>query len=238
MNKIKLLTGLGCLSLSGVASAALISPTSISAGDANPNLDVPTSGGWRTQLALDGTGLNGPLEATTLHAPTSSQNGGRVLGTGGTSASFVFNLAGPTTIDGLALWNGGEDDRPGNGRTVNQRNQTDRGIQSAEIFTSIDNGMTFVSQGSFNFDREFFNEVGIDLNSTDPVVAPIAAQVRDFSAPVVGVTNVRFDATNFGDTNIINFSEVAFNEVAVVPEPSSVLLGALGLGLMVVRRKR
>lgn len=239
MNKIKLLTGLACLSFSGIASAVLISPSSAAAGDPASGLDVPQSGGWQIQRGFNLSGLSS-LDASELHAPTNSGNGGRVLSAAGGAGSILFDLGGSFTIDGLALWNGGEDDRPGNGRSIGQRDRTRRGIAMAEVFTTV-NGTDFVSQGSFSFTREFFNPVGLDVDSTDPAVAPIAAQVRSFGSAVTGVTAIRLDAVNFTangpeaiDT-IINFSEIAFNQV---PEPSSALLGALGLGLMVVRRKR
>lgn len=245
MKKTQALASLACIGFTGFASATLISPIT----GPDPDTSVTTTGGdgdtgtWGVGQFIDGTGLEDNFTATSFHDATNINNGGRALNTGG-AVTFDIALGGSFEIDGFVLWNGGEDDRPGNGRTIAQRDQTDRGVQTAILSTSSD-GINFVSQGTFSFTREFFdvNAIPVDANG-DPdltsnvnAVGPIAGQARSFAGgSVENVSFIRFDVTeNFGDNSIVNISEIAFNQV---PEPSTSLLGALGLGLLFIRRKR
>jgi hypothetical protein len=166
---------------------------------------------------------------------------------GGNTASFIFGLGSALTLDGVALWNGGEDDRPGNGRTIVQRDQTDRGVNAATFYYTTDVTLTgstvWTALGSTTFTQEFFDVSAIpesspgvpDLNSTVNAVGDISAQTFSFTSTAAGATFIRMDAGNFGDGNIVNMSEIGFNQI---PEPSTSLLGALGLGLLFVRRRR
>jgi len=207
------------LSAAVVTQAQLIQPpdgddSSITLGVGNAEGVTLDDGTWGVGHAVDGSGL-ASIDTNTLHDAMTSGNGGRSLGASDGFTSFIINLGGTNTLGGVVLWNGGEDDRPGGGRTVAQRNQTDRGIQSAEFFYATDgigNNTTteWTSLGTFDFPREVFVEEGIDLNSTDNVVGPISPRVRTFTATATDATHIRMDATNWGDNNIVNFSEIAF----------------------------
>ena len=238
MNKTRTLAGLACLGLTGFASAALVSPVSVALGDSAINggttfLEAVNAGhgqeNWYDETGITSTIVGGYF----THEPYSGSNGSRIRNanaSGGVHAGSIdFTLAAPTTLDGWVLWNGNEDDHRNDfTRTEAQRDKTGRGIEEAELFTSTD-GTIFISQGTFNFAQEVYTH-----STTGSSVGDSNGQFNSFTE-VANVNHVRLNVLNHGGGNIMNFNEVAFNQV---PEPSTSLLGALGLGLLVIRRRR
>jgi len=240
---------LACFGLSGTASAAtLVSPTGVSlyggAGSLNGGstfVEVP--GGHEIANVYDLTGLQGPLDASTLHDPYTSGTGGRIrnanAGGGAHQASVIFDLGGPLTVNGLALWNGNEDDNR-SGKTLDERDKTGRGIASADFLVSVDGGTTFNAWGSSNFAREVFDfggQAGTTVDQSYVAVGDVTAQTAAFPT-VLGVTHIRADLTNHGGGNIINFNEIGFNTAAAIPEPGTFGLALVGLAGMAARRRR
>lgn len=88
----------------------------------------------------------------------------------------------------------------------NQANLTDRGIQTAEIQYSTNNGGNYLSLGNFNFQQ-----------------SPGSATIRPFSldlgSTLTGVTNLRFVLVSDFGGNVTGLSEIRFSDIAPV-EPS------------------
>lgn len=238
------------LGLTEVASAVLVQAVGVTLGPGNTDNVVLDDGTHGIENLSDLSGIIGSadpgfeLTVDSIHAAYNSANGGRALNTGGTVV-LDFDLGGTFDLTGVALWNGNEDDRPGNGRTFDQRDRTRRGVGSAVISTSVD-GTTFTEQGTFAFTQESFVP---DPENPDVIAtSDVNAQLANFLSTIVGVSTVRFAASNTtvgGDgavDTIVNFNEIAFitAPAVVIPEPTSMLaLGMIGFaGAFGSRRRR
>jgi len=248
--KKTILTMSALLAVATVSQAALISPTNTvlytGAGSLNGGTTfVEVPGSHEIANTFDLTGIQGgaPLTTASIHDPYTSATGGRIrnanAGGGGHQASIILNLGGAFEIDGLALWNGNENDNRST-VTVANRDKTGRGWASAVVFTSIDNGANWVSQGSYSFTRESFDDLGYAPGDTPApgdfigATGDVTAQVKSWTA-VAGVTDIRLDITNHGGGNIINYNEIG---VSAIPEPATLgMVAVFGGGILFIRRR-
>lgn len=235
------------VSMSGLASAVVISPTGVSLPAAlnGDTAFLETGTSWSPEHWWQ-QDFNGTLTDDTANLPshvnTSSQVSGRIrnaTNTGGIgSGTLDFTLGGAFDLDGIILWNSAErDNRTTGAGDVIDRDQSVRGVDSATISISTDGGIAFTALGTVNFTQEDItdgNGNNLDIEST--------GQFRDFSALIPaggfspGVTDVRLELTNHGGGNIVAFDEIAFS--SPIPEPSSTMLFGLGaLGLLARRRR-
>lgn len=139
-------------------------------------------------------------------------------GTGGAAPvvndqAITFNLGGTYNLTSIYIWQ------------ANQTGLFGRGVNQFDLMYSIDGGGNWLTAAS-------------NLNLAISTGGNIAAQ--QFSLAQSGVTHVRIeiDSAHSGLTNdYVGLSEVKFDGVAAVPEPSVVLLGGLGVLGLLRRRK-
>lgn len=163
----------------------------------------------------------GPYGFTSLHGAHGSAVGQWHAGTGqggGGSAPVVdnqaltFNLGGTYNLTSIYIWQ------------ANQTGLFGRGVNQFDLLYSTNGGSSWLTASS-------------NLNLAISTGGNIAAQ--QFSLVQTGVTHVRIEidsAHSGAASEYVGLSEVKFDGVAV-PEPTSALLGALGI-LGLLRRRR
>lgn len=151
---------------------------------------------------------------TALHTPDGSALN-QWHSTGGivNNEAITLNLGGSYNLTSIYIWQ------------ANQTNLFGRGVNQFDLMYSTDGGNNWLTAAS-------------DLHLTISTGGNIAAQ--QFSLTQTGVTHVKIeiDSAHSGNANeYVGLSEVMFDGVASVPEPSVALLGGIGL-LSLLRRRR
>jgi len=201
-------------------SAVIIDPVSAVASSTYPHA------GLVADNTINGTGISDPTIIQTGDSiPGTFPSHVAIPGIGNTwhsdlgvfTPTITFDLGAAYNLEGIHLWNNNQND--GN------LSYSNRGIQTADIFTSL-------------------NGISYSLLSGTPATytqAPGADGYlgENYSISVANVRYVRFDITsNWGSTDATGISEIRFTGVAV-PEPSQwVLLAIGGIALTAIRFRR
>ena len=220
-NKIAVAAGMAMMCLSGhvVANLIVVQPTSYTSDLSFGPADATVT------KTIDGTGLSDPSivetgDAVPVTLPTegasSWENGARWSG----GTEIVYNLGGAYDLEDVLFWNYGES------------GETDRGIKSVTASFSTD-GSVFTGATGLNFAEGIYpNMSGETVNLQASGVDP-----SDLS----DVTHVKFtDFVNHSDPagsdGLKGYGEIRFT--AVVPEPSTLAMFGLGLGILATARRR
>lgn len=199
-----------------IPSAHAATITTVSIEDFSSEL---TSFGRQAVNCINGSGFD---ELTGFHATTSTNvewaTTGQLFGGDMLPAHITFDLGMNYDLNSLKVWNLNE---PGfTGRGANSVNISVASTDIAPTFTLVDNFTFTQAPGSAIVD---FGQT-IDLSGY---------------TETLNVRLIRFDIIthhNGGSEEITGLSEVRFDGV-LVPEPSTALLGGLGL-LALLRRRR
>ena len=213
-------------SLKLFATAALLTGcvgTSASAGIIQPVAATTTAGnlsGRPIENTIDGSGLTDPGTPGNILDDTHSVNTNSDLwlsqNGNGSGITFVFDLGGTYTVDGVHLWN-----------ISYTSGAVNRGLKTVDVTFSTDGGLNYNTLVAASEYDDFGN---FAMSST---TGPGVAETKTFT-PVAGVTHIKFtDSTNHG-ASYTGFGEIRFN---AVPEPGSLALMGLG-GLCLLKRRR
>lgn len=262
MKKTLTLAGLACLGLTSFASAVIVVDTeSIRPPDNNEDVNTPFTPNFAAGNVSSTDLLNG-LTATTLVGGFNRGGaaGPGVLTDGTFDTAFGSTSAGPANVGRNAFASIGQDANAQTGQTITYSlggafNLSEiviyggwvdggRDQQNLDILVSTD-GTLFTSlgatlggnEGNLNHDTDpNVNGGAENFNTRSPVVH--RNSITEDTAPFLaaGVTHVRFDQQTVenGYTGYAEFDVFG----TAVPEPSTSLLGALGLGMLFIRRKR
>jgi hypothetical protein len=219
-SKYSIITASLALALAGPASQAhaavvnVITPTGVTLEDSSPYNQV----GSLTNL-INNSGLSTPFGTTvdTASLPTVTESNPDVSGyrmqmNSPLKADFVFALTGSNSFSGILIGNYWENNDPG---------LSNRGISTFGLQISTDSGATWSA----------------NLQTVTPAQSTGNIEYIDLGTTYTNVTNVKFnDATYFSNdgADLMGLNEVRFT---VVPEPSTALLGGLGV-LALLRRRR
>jgi hypothetical protein len=185
------------------AHGGLIQPTSaVASSESNAGFDA------RAIHTIDGTGLPVGFGPSDSHAAYASGNHWTTAaGTSPTTAFITWGFAAPEVLDTIYIWNHRSNAPPANNPGYD--------------VTVFD--LTLLDSSS---------NVLLVLN--DVALAPDTAtgQTFSFGGAIAGVSSVRFDVEAVqSSTNFTGLAEVAFNRVTAVPEPSTVAMVSIGVGL-------
>jgi len=218
-NKYSIITAGLALALAGTASQAhaaivnVITPTGVT-------IEAPIAYNLFGSLSsvTNNSGLSSPFGTTVNTATLPTVNiadpdvSGFRMQLSPVQSDFVFALTGSNSISGILFGNYWEPAYGG---------QTQRGISTFGLQISTDGGATYSA----------------NLQTVTPAASTGNIQYLDLGTTYNNVTHVKFnDAVPFSNdgANLMGFNEVRFT---VVPEPSTALLGALGM-LALLRRRR
>ena len=199
------------LSLAALAGLALFTAPANAAVIQPTTATVVLGGSTNTNITstINGSGLSGVGDILTQ---THDFGGGQWISGNGTSPNVevVFDLGGTFTVDSVHLWN------------FNWANGvTGWGTQRLDLSFSTDGGSTY---GNTVQNLAFTRNVHPN---------PIPAQTQTFAA-VSGVTHIKVSDLVYFAGPYVGFAEIRFG---AIPEPSTALLGGLGL-LALLRRRR
>ncbi len=166
--------------------------------------------GAGSELSIPATGGNGFIGQWRQHA-----SGGNTVA----NSEITFDFGAETAIGIIKIWNYTETGTAGAVLT------TTRGLKQVELFQS-DDGINYTSLGLFDLLQ------GVQSNSTQH-------NVIDLSGLQVNARFIRLDANSVFDVNngFYGLAEVRFF-AATVPEPTTMMLGILGVAGLATRRRR
>lgn len=140
-----------------------------------------------------------------------------------TTETLTYNLGGTYDLTSIYFWN-------------YLRDANNRALKTFDIAFSTDGGVTYstavsaASLGIGNF--TLHDNTGVGSNGE----AYVPVDQRDFTATQEGVTHIQFTSLEtYGSTGYVGFAEIRFG---AIPEPSTALLGGLGLLALLRRRRR
>jgi hypothetical protein len=202
------------LSLTAGAHAAIITPIEATAPSSDPY-------GRPIQL-INGSRLSAPVteqNASTVTHSTGNYTGGGLI-VNAPTGTVTLDLGAAYDLSRIYLWNFAYDNtlNDGNGPIIN------RATQGITIKTSLDN-------------TNFATNSAVTL--AKPTSNPTLGE--SFTLTALNVRYVQLDLTsNYGHPSTISLGEVRFGgEAAVVPEPSTLLSLAGGVGMLgLIRRRR
>ena len=182
----------------------------ISGVNAVASSDWASPGTVEAAQLVNDSGLSAPGSLAATHSEDGSAIGQWHSNSAVTGVTVTFDLGGTFDLNSAHIWQ------------ANQPGNFGRGVNQFDILISTD-GLNY-------------SEVVTDTTLAISGGGEINAQVKGLVQS--GVTHVQFHIdTSHGDANFVGLSEVKFDGVASVPEPSSAALLGLG-GLALILRRR